>query len=155
MKTWTGLAIVAATALGTIRVFSGTTSATAAPKPQAPASVLRSGTFVAAEHPTAGTARIVAAGNQRFVELNPDFRTDAGPDLQVILHKAPDVLATTKPPAYPIREGDYVNLGPLQKTTGAQRYPVPANVRIEQYPSVAVWCRRFNATFGTASLQKP
>jgi hypothetical protein len=100
-------------------------------------------------------ARIVVAGNQSFVELNQDFRTDSGPDLQVILHKAADVLATTQPPAYPIREGDYVNLGALQKTTGAQRYAVPANVRLEQYQSVAVWCRRFNATFGAASLQKP
>ncbi|HEY9646457.1 MAG TPA: DM13 domain-containing protein, partial [Chroococcidiopsis sp.] len=76
-----------------------------------------------------------------------------GPDLVVILHRLPDVLGSTEPPAYAIQEGDYVVLAPLQSFRGAQRYTVPADIDLSNYASVAIWCRRFNATFGAAVLQ--
>ena len=30
-----------------------------------------------------------------------------------------------------------------------------SNVNIEDYKSVAIWCEKFNATFGAARLQAP
>ncbi|MBP0016513.1 MAG: DM13 domain-containing protein [Cyanobacteria bacterium SBLK] len=30
---------------------------------------------------------------------------------------------------------------------------MPANIEVSQYQSVALWYRRFNATFGSAALQ--
>ena len=116
--------------------------------------VLRSGTFVDGEHPTAGTARLVEKDGKRLLELDEAFKTStSGPDLVVVLHRSPDVIGSTTPPAYPINEGDYVIIAPLQEYSGAQSYEIPETINLEDFQSAAIWCRRFNATFGSARLQ--
>jgi hypothetical protein len=120
----------------------------------AKANILRSGNFVAAEHPTSGTARIVTENGQNFLEFDRAFKTDSGPDLYVVLHRAPNILAVTTPPNYGIKEGDYVSLGRLKSTTGSQRYAIPKTVKLENFKSAAVWCRQFNATFGAAGFSQ-
>lgn len=123
-------------------------SATAA-KP----ATVKSGSFVSGEHPTQGTVRLVNENGKTFLELDQGFKTsNMGPDLVVILHRSSDVLGSTKPPAYALKEGDYTLLAPLQKFSGAQRYAIPATVNLSDYQSVAIWCRKFNATFGAAKL---
>lgn len=115
---------------------------------------IKSGQFVAGEHPTRGKVHIVTQNNQLFLELDPQFQTsNMGPDLVVALHRSPNVLKGTTPPAYPLSAGDYVVLAPLQKFSGAQRYRIPANVNVNQYQSAVIWCRRFNATFGAAAFR--
>lgn len=123
--------------------------------PAAPAaSVVKAGTFVAGEHPTSGTVQIVTQNGEQFIELGEDFSTfEMGPDLVVILHREADVLGSTRPPAYALTEGSYVVLAPLQQFQGAQRYAIPASVNVSDYASAAIWCRKFNATFGAATLQ--
>lgn len=113
---------------------------------QTPARAAFSGTFVAAEHPTSGTARIVSENGQRFLVLDGAFKTDQGPDLHVILDPS------AKPPMKYENLTRYVNLGRLQKVNGEQRYPIPATVELSKFKSVAVWCRMANATFGYAPL---
>ncbi len=114
---------------------------------------IKSGTFVAGEHETTGEVKIVTVDGKTYLELNKAFNTSSsGPDLYIILHRSEDVLATTTPPAYPIKEGDYAIINRLQKYSGSQRYAVPKNIKLENYQSVAIWCRMFNATFGTAKL---
>lgn len=113
----------------------------------------KSGTFVSGEHPTEGTVRIVTQNNQSVLELDQAFKTsEMGPDLVVILHRSENVIGSTKPPAYALKEGDYVVLAPLKKFSGAQSYPIPNNINLENYKSAAIWCRKFNATFGAAQL---
>ncbi|NJP12089.1 MAG: DM13 domain-containing protein [Leptolyngbyaceae cyanobacterium RU_5_1] len=141
-----GVASVLNPELATARTTTGTLMS------QQKVAVLKSGSFRAGEHPTTGGARIVEIGGKRFVELDGNFKTDAGPDLFVILHRSRNVIGSTKPPAYSINEGDYVSLAPLRKTNGTQRYAIPANVKLDNYGSVAIWCRKFNATFGAAAL---
>lgn len=115
--------------------------------------VLSAGNLVSGEHPTSGRVQIVQQGNDRILELGPDFKTsDMGPDLVVILHRSPNVIGSTVPPAYPIKKGDYVLLAPLKSFSGAQRYPIPSAINLADYASAAIWCRRFNATFGAAQL---
>ncbi|MCU0535060.1 MAG: DM13 domain-containing protein [Hydrococcus sp. Prado102] len=116
--------------------------------------VLRSGTFVDGEHPTSGTASLVEKDGKRILELDEAFKTStSGPDLVVVLHRLPDIIGSTTPPAYPINEGDYVIIAPLQEYSGAQSYAIPENINLEEFQSAAIWCRRFNATFGAARLQ--
>jgi hypothetical protein len=113
----------------------------------------KSGTFVSGEHPTQGTVRLVSREGQSFVELGEDFETsELGPDLVVILHRSDNVIGSTEPPAYPINEGDYIVLAPLQAFKGAQSYPIPSDVNLADYRSAGIWCRKFNATFGAAVL---
>lgn len=115
--------------------------------------VLRTGMFVDGEHPTQGSVQIVERDGERVLEFGEDFQTDAGPDLVVVLHRSADVIGESTPPAFPINEGDYVVLEPLQMVDGTQQYVIPADVNLEDYQSAAIWCREFNATFGSASLQ--
>ncbi|MBW4469952.1 MAG: DM13 domain-containing protein [Stenomitos rutilans HA7619-LM2] len=115
--------------------------------------VVSSGSFRSGEHPTQGTARILRQNGKLFLELNQGFNTSrSGPDLVVVLHRSGNVIGSTKPPAYPLKTGDYVILAPLQKFSGAQRYLIPANINVANYKSAVIWCRKFNATFGAASL---
>lgn len=122
-----------------------------APSPQD--SILSSGSFVSGEHPTQGTAQVVTRNNQRYLQLDQSFVTSSlGPDLVVILHRLADVIGSTTPPAFAIKEGDYVLLAPLTSYTGAQSYPIPDSINLDDFKSAAIWCRQFNATFGAATL---
>lgn len=110
---------------------------------------ISAGTFVAAEHPTAGSAQIVEENGHRYLEFDAAFSTDQGPDLHVLLDKT-----VTPPQSYMDTEaGRYVNLGGLKAVSGTQRYPIPDEIQVGNYQSVAVWCRMANATFGYAPLQ--
>ncbi|WP_413162353.1 DM13 domain-containing protein [Capilliphycus salinus ALCB114379] len=120
---------------------------------QTSGNLVSSGTFVSGEHETKGTARIINENGKRYLELGNDFSTfNMGPDLVVILHRSEDVIGSTEPPAYGLNEGDYVIIAPLQEFSGTQRYEIPDNINLEDYPSAGIWCRRFNATFGAARL---
>ncbi len=118
----------------------------------APKSSGRSGSFVAGEHPTEGRVSIINENGKNYIELDQSFKTDKGPDLFVVLHRSKDVLKASNPPSYPIKEGDYINISPLQNVNGTQRYEIPSNVTLSDYNSVAIWCKQFNVTFGTAAL---
>ncbi|NQV10188.1 MAG: DM13 domain-containing protein [Cyanobacteria bacterium] len=116
--------------------------------------LIRSGSFVSGEHPTKGAAQLVKENNKYRLDLNQDFSTStSGPDLVVVLHRKADVIASTIPPAFPINEADYVLLAPLKSYSGAQSYPIPESINLDEFKSAAIWCRRFNATFGSATLQ--
>lgn len=111
----------------------------------AQAKALKAGTFVADDHPTSGGARIVeGVDGQHYLELDASFRSDAGPDLVVLLHNE------AVPQSY--NSSNYVNLGQIQRTVGAQRYAIPAGVDLASIQSAVIWCREFNVTFGYATL---
>ena len=109
---------------------------------------MRSGKFVKAEHPTQGSVMLVNEGGKSYLAFDQTFKTDAGPDLYVILYR------TGQPPTTGIKEKDYVRVAKLQKVSGAQRFALPQSVKPGNFSSVAIWCRKFNATFGYASLGK-
>ncbi|MEO0377400.1 MAG: DM13 domain-containing protein [Cyanobacteria bacterium P01_A01_bin.17] len=132
------------------------TSPTEQPAADAPAAAgeEKTGTFVSAEAPTSGTAKLVTQEGQTTIELGEAFKTsEQGPDLVVVLHKSADVVGETTPPTYPLNEGDYVYIADLEAFSGAQSYPVPQEIDASEYQSVTIWCRKFNATFGSAALQ--
>jgi Electron transfer DM13 len=115
--------------------------------------VIGSGTFVYGEYKTQGKVTITKKNGKSFLELNQSFQTsESGPDLVVVLHRSNNVISSTKPPAYPLKEGDYIVLAPLKKYSGSQTYSIPDNINLTDYKSVAIWCRKFNATFGAANL---
>jgi hypothetical protein len=116
---------------------TATTVATADVKP---------GNFQAGEHPTQGQVSVVKEAGKNYLEFDQNFKTDQGPDLYVILYRF------EKPPISGIKEKDYVSIARLQKISGNQRYALPNNVNLQEFKSVAIWCRKFNATFGYAIL---
>lgn len=115
---------------------------------QAQTVALFSGTFVAAEKPTTGTARIVTENGHRYLELDAAFSTsNQGPDLHVLLDP------TGHPPQTYTNPGSTINLGRLREYSGMQRYPIPDSINLSNFKSVVVWCRMANATFGYAPLR--
>jgi hypothetical protein len=115
--------------------------------------IIKSGKFISGEHTTQGIARITNKDGKSFIELDQSFKTsESGPDLVVILHRSDNIINLTKPPSYPLKKGDYIIVAPLQKYSGTQTYPIPENINLGDYKSAAIWCRKFNATFGAATL---
>ena len=124
-----------------------TTDGTSATLAQNPTRSMLSGTFMAGEAPTTGKVRIVTENGHRFLEIDSAFSTsNQGPDLHVLLE------TSAKPPQMYQNLGSFVNLGKLQKVQGAQRYPIPDSINLNNYKSVVVWCRMANAMFGYATL---
>ena len=152
----TTLALVLSSTTGSVQAFQPTTTGGGYSSQRQPTArmapiqtrIAATGTFVAAEKPTTGTAQIVVERGQRYLVLSADFKTsEQGPDLQVVLD------STTQPPAQYQDKTTFVNLGKLQKFAGTQRYAIPASVNLSQFQSVGIWCQMANATFGYAPLQ--
>ncbi len=103
--------------------------------------------FVTAEknHPTVGTLKVIEEDGQQYLEFGDDFKTVAGPAVEIILHKDGAVPVN-------IDEEDYVTIAPIKSFEGTQRYEVPEGIDLNEYASVAVWCQEFNVTFGYAQL---
>lgn len=101
-------------------------------------SVLFAGDFVAASHPTSGTATV----NSDVTTLSfTNFKTDNGPKLLVYL--STDIGAQ-----------DFVNLGDLKGIEGDYSYAIPEGTDIEKYKFVDIWCVDFSVSFGHAELKK-
>ena len=114
---------------------------------QASGQVLSQGRFVTVDrsHTTIGNVRLIEENGVRYLELADNFQTVSGPQVEVILHRQKQV-------GRKVRERDYVTVASLQKIRGTQRYLLPASVEISDFGAVAIWCRRFNITFGYAQI---
>lgn len=107
---------------------------------------LSEGAFRSYEHATSGRARVVAtAGGGRYVRFE-DFETSNGPALKVYLSAAP---ASGPGDRFDDR---FVDLGDLKGNIGSQNYAIPADVHLDRYRSVVVWCKRFSVAFAAAAL---
>lgn len=92
-----------------------------------------------------GTTQIIKDNNgSQFILLNDDFETKSAPALYVVLHKQ------VVPTSYTARNS--VMVAKLAKVNGLQLYKLPANVNLEDYKAVIIWCKKFDVTFGSAEL---
>jgi hypothetical protein len=78
-----------------------------------------------------------------------DFQSTNGPDLFVYLTVADE--SDTDPQL----DADAVDLGVLRGNVGNQNYAIPAEVDLDRYDTVVIWCRRFTTSFGAADLLAP
>ena len=84
-----------------------------------------------------GDALVLNNGTeQRFLRFE-NFVSDNGPDLKVYLRAA---------------NGDFVSLGDLSGNIGDQNYEIPVDVDLSVFSNVEIWCERFTAGFGVATL---
>ena len=83
-----------------------------------------------------GQAEVLTDGDQRVLRLE-GFDSPNGPDLKVYLRAD---------------NGDFVSLGDLRGNIGDQNYDLPADVDLEVFNSVDIWCERFSVGFGLANL---
>lgn len=142
LRWWIGAAyLLTAGAIGGYLAYT-TNRTTTVHERLARGAAVASGAFTSGEHPTRGTARIVALRDGRRVLTLSGFSTAAGPDVRVRL-----VPGRTRDGG---AEGN-VDLGGLKGNVGNQQYALPADAPARAV-SVVIWCRAFSAEFGTAFL---
>ena len=141
--------------------ISTTSSSTRPPTisagPQRPASrpapqtrVLLTGRLISHEHRTSGTVAVLALPDGRRILRIENLDTSDGPDLKVWLSAA--TVVPGKAGWHVFDDGRYRALGALKGNHGNQNYPIPADVRLDDFRSAVIWCDRFNVSFGAAGL---
>ncbi len=111
---------------------------------------LAEGAFIGLAHAGTGTARVVELEDGTRILRLEDLDVDNGPDLRVILSTSELV---NDDGAYD--DGDFFDLGGLKGNIGNQNYNIPFQVDLDDYNTVAIWCRRFNVSFNAAPLSIP
>lgn len=91
------------------------------------------------DYETSGSVLTIDAEDGTYLRFE-DFETTNGPDLFVYLIE----------PGMPTSEG--INLGKLKGNTGNQNYLLPEDIDLTRYSRVVIWCRAFDADFGTGDL---
>ena len=99
---------------------------------------IASGAFASTNgYSVTGDALVLNNGTeQRFLRFE-NFVSDNGPDLKVYLRAA---------------NGEFVSLGDLSGNIGDQNYEIPVDVDLSVFTNVEIWCERFSAGFGVATL---
>jgi hypothetical protein len=112
--------------------------------------IVATGTFHGDAHHTMGRATVYHTPKGEVLRIT-HFKTSDGPNTHVLLIAADDA----KDDQNIFKENlDRVELGPLKGTEGDQNYSIPAGTDLSKYKTVAIYCERFNVTFGAAPLQK-
>ena len=52
-------------------------------------------------------------------------------------------------------DAEWINLGDLKGNIGDQSYIIPADVDLDMYKSVVIWCQPFGVLFASAPLELP
>jgi hypothetical protein len=105
------------------------------------------GMFHGVAHETRGTATIYKLEDGKRVLRFTDFETSNGPDVNVYLVAANDAQDNET-----VTKAGFIPLGQIKGNKGDQNYDVPADVDLNKYKAVTVWCRRFGVNFATAPL---
>ena len=114
--------------------------------------VLSMGNFKDADsiHKGSGAATIYQLEDGSHVLRLEDFRVTNGPDLRVLLSKAPDIRDRGE-----FQQYDYVELDRLKGNIGNQNYEIPGDVAVSDFRSAVIYCKAFHVLFSVAPLAGP
>ena len=101
-------------------------------------------------HETSGRATVYRQPDGTLILRLTDFHTSNGPDVHVVLATGDDPALQNTAPGKALAS---VEVGGLKGNEGDQFYKLPANTDFTRYSTVAIYCERFHAVFGTATLQ--
>lgn len=135
-----------------------TTESTAEPSMQATKSevaktepiILAQGSLISHEHATSGTVKILQlADGTRILRLE-NLDTSDGPRVEVWLTDAP--VLESQDGWFVFDDGKHQSLGALKGNQGNQNYEIPADLNLEDFSSISLWCVTFSVSFGAAEL---
>jgi hypothetical protein len=86
-----------------------------------------------------GTVKVLQNGTSFSLTFDP-FSGSSGPDLKVYLSKQET-------------PSDFISLGALKSTSGAQSYSIPAGTDLAVYKYALVHCQAANKVFAVAELK--
>ncbi|GGR89899.1 hypothetical protein GCM10010252_31010 [Streptomyces aureoverticillatus] len=113
---------------------------------------LAKGQLISHEHETSGSVRVLRLADGTRVLRLTNLETSNGPDLRVWLSDAE--VKPGKDGWHVFDDGRHVNLGKLKGNKGDQNYTLPADVDLNRYSSVTIWCDRFDVSFGATELAR-
>jgi electron transfer DM13 len=116
----------------------------------APASMptkVAEGNFRGVAHETKGIAAIYKLPDGKQVLRFSGFETSNGPGVQVYLVAAEDAKDNET-----VTKAGFIRIADLKGNMGDQNYDLPAQVDLNKYRAVTIWCRRFGVNFATAPL---
>jgi hypothetical protein len=108
---------------------------------------LGEGAFIDLAHTGTGVVKVIELEDGTRILRFEDLDVLNGPDLRVIL--SPSALVEDDG-AYD--DGAFLDLGPLKGNKGNQNYEIPPEIDLDDFATVAIWCRRFNVSFNAAPL---
>ena len=101
-------------------------------------SLIYEANFMSSGKSTSGTVEVYENDGEHTLAFS-DFKTGNGPDIRVYLSVN--------------QKGDeFINLGDLRAVEGSFTYEIPANVDLEKYDHVLIWCDDFSLLFGYADI---
>ena len=123
--------------------------ATPGATPAAAPVVVKRGMFRDADgfHQGDGSATVYRLADGSHTLRFEDFRVTNGPDLRVLLVAHPDPQGRSD-----VQNSPSVELDRLKGNVGNQNYPIPADVELDDYESVVIYCRPFQVVFSVAPL---
>jgi len=80
-----------------------------------------------------------------FLEAN--FKVGPGPKYHVYLVPKANIRASAD-----VTGSMFIDLGRLRSFEGSQKYPIPAGINLQDYPSVVIWCEQFDVLISPADL---
>ena len=112
---------------------------------------LTQGNLISHEHETSGQVLILELEDGSRILRLENLNTSDGPQLEVWITDAPVIEGLDG--WFVFDDGKYENLGDLKATQGNQNYELPADLDLEAFTSVSIWCSRFAVSFGAAELR--
>jgi hypothetical protein len=109
-----------------------------------------SGKFKSLAHETKGTASVYQLFDGKRTLRLTGFETSNGPDVHVYL-----TTAEIEKGSDAIKQAGFVDLGSMKGNRGDQNYDIPADVDLNKFKNVTIWCARFGVNFGQAALDPP
>lgn len=128
------------------------TTGTATPETPSAPRTLAAGELISHEHRTTGSVKVLRLADGTRVLRLEDLDTSNGPDLRVWITDA--AVKEGKAGWHVFDDGKYVSLGKLKGNKGDQNYTLPADLDLEKYTSISIWCDRFDVSFGAAALAR-
>ena len=112
---------------------------------------VQTGVFHGQVHSTNGRVSIYQGSDGKLTLRLTNFKTSNGPDVHVLLIAANDAQDNDN---FLKSNVERVELGKLKGNEGDQNYDIPSGTDLTKFHTVAIYCERFNANFGTAPLEK-
>jgi hypothetical protein len=112
---------------------------------------VQTGVFHGQVHSTSGRASVYQGTDGKLTLRLTNFKTSNGPDVHVLRIAASDAQDNDN---FLKNNVERVELGKLKGNEGDQNYEIPADTDLTKFHTVAIYCERFSANFGTAPLEK-
>jgi hypothetical protein len=113
------------------------------------AQVLASGAMYDVDRVGQGTVRIVSLPDGRRVLRLEDFFVSINSDLEIWLSEHPHPTSTPEAASAGHKQVSF-----LKATAGAMNYELPAEVDLERYQSIVIWCELTSNAYAAAELQR-